>query len=56
MLRGLEHLSYKQAEGDGLVHPGEKKTPGRPHGSLPVLKGRYFNQEGNQLFTWVDSD
>jgi len=27
-----------QAEGAGLVQPGEKKALGRPHGSVPLLK------------------
>ena len=38
MVRGLEHLS--QAEGAGLVQPGDNEAPGRPHRGLPVLEGR----------------
>jgi len=29
----------RKVESTGLVQPGEEKTLGRPHGSLPVLDG-----------------
>jgi len=35
MIRGLEHLSYK----DKLRENEEEKAPGRPHRSLSVFKG-----------------
>ena len=39
MIRGLEHPLQTQAEGDGLVQPGEEKAVGRLDSGLPVLKG-----------------
>ena len=41
---GLEHLAEREerkAEGIGLVQPGEEKALGRPHCSLPILKGDF---------------
>jgi len=32
-------LLQGQAEGAGLVRPGEEKAPGRPYYSLPIFKG-----------------
>lgn len=40
MLIGLEHFPlWRQAEGVGLVEPGEEQTHRRPNCGLPVLKG-----------------
>ena len=30
MMRGLEHLSYEEAEGAGIVQPGEEKAERGP--------------------------
>lgn len=32
-------ILWRQAEGGGLVPSGEEEVPGRPHCSLPLLKG-----------------
>jgi len=48
-------LLQRQVEGVGLVQLGEEKTMGRPHCSLPVLKGSYEQQQ-DQLFIDSDSD
>ena len=37
MIRGLEHLPYKEADGARLVQPGEDKAVSRLHCSLPVF-------------------
>jgi len=40
MIRGLEHLSYKERLRKlGLVQPGESKAPGRPSSRLPLPEG-----------------
>jgi len=39
MIRGLEHLSYKERLRAGVVQPGEEKAAGRPYSSFSVLKG-----------------
>jgi len=39
----------RQAEGAGLVHPGEEKAVSRPHWSLPVLK-RGLQKGGESTF------
>jgi len=36
--RAGTHLLQKQAEGAGLVQPGEGKALRRPHCSVPILK------------------
>lgn len=41
-------------KGLGLFKPGKEKAMGKPHCSFPIFKGR-LKQEGNQLFTQVDS-
>jgi len=56
MARGLEHLSYK----DGLRKLGlfsleKKRLRGGLITAFQYLKGDY-KQDGNQLFTWIDSD
>jgi len=40
VIRGLEHLSYRQADRVGLGQFGREKAAGRPHYSLPVFKER----------------
>ena len=37
------------------VYLEKGKAAGIPHCSLPILN-RVYKHEGNQLFTWVDSD
>ncbi|MDO7824778.1 hypothetical protein, partial [Helicobacter pylori] len=44
----------RQAEGAGLVQPGEKKAWGDLIAAFQYLKGAY-KQEGNQLFERVDN-
>jgi len=39
-LRAGAPLLRRQAEGAGFVQLGEEKAPGRPHCSLPIVKGR----------------
>ena len=33
-------LLWRQAEGSGLIQPGEEKVPGKPHYGLSKVKGR----------------
>ena len=55
MIRGLEHLSYKEnVEGVGLVKPGEKKAPWRLHCGLPILKESL--QTGRRQIFYTGSD
>ena len=44
----------RQAQGAGLIQPGEEKAVRRPHCSLPVFK-RGYEKDKNQLSTGVDS-
>lgn len=37
--RNEASLLWRKTEGSGLVYPGEEKASGRPHCSLPVLRG-----------------
>ena len=47
---------WRQAEGAGLVQPGEEKAlQGDLVAAFQYLKGDY-KQEGNQFLTQVDSD
>ncbi|KAJ7419307.1 hypothetical protein BTVI_26044 [Pitangus sulphuratus] len=50
MIRGLEHLFYKDRLRVGVVQPGEENTLGRPYRSLPVPNGDYKKTEEG-LFT-----
>ena len=55
MIQGLEHLSYANTLKELGLFSMENKRLGRPQYSLPILKGDY-EQDRNQLFTWVGSD
>jgi len=48
-MRGLEHLSYKQAERAELVQPGEEKAPGKPYSDLPVLRKGLQKRRGGDF-------
>jgi len=39
VIRGLEHLPYKDRLRAGALQPGEEKAPGRPYRGLPVPEG-----------------
>ena len=56
MIRGLEHLSYEERLRElGLFSLEKRKLPGDLVVAFQYLKGAY-KQEGEQLFTWVDSN
>ena len=56
MIRGLEHLSYEDSLRElGLFSLEKRRLQGDLNAAIQYLKGDY-EQEGNQLFTWVDSD
>ena len=56
MLRGLEHLSCEEkVEGTGLVQLEKRRLRRDLMVSFLYLKGAY-KQEGERLFTRVDSD
>ena len=56
MIQGLEYLSYEDRVNElGLFSPGKKSLWGNLIVAFQYLKGVY-KHEGNQLFTWVDSD
>ena len=55
MIKGLEHLPRRQAEGAGLVQPGEEKAVGDLIAAFQYLKGAY-KQEGSQLFERVQGE
>ena len=49
MIRGLKYLPYEDRLKELALFSLEKKTPGRPFSSLPVLKGGY-REDGKGLF------
>ena len=56
MIRGLEHLSYEERVREGGVHSLEKRRLwGDDIAAFQYLEGVY-KQEGEWLFTRVDSD
>ena len=56
MIRGLEHLPYEDRLGElGLFSLEKRRLQGDLVDTFQYLKGDY-EQEGNQLFTRVDSD
>ena len=56
MIRGLEHLSYEERLRElGLFSLEKRRLPGYLIVAFQYLKGAY-KQEGNWLFTRVDSD
>ena len=56
MIRGLEHLLYKDRQRElGLFSLEKRRLQGDLIAAFQNLKGDY-KQEGNQLFTQVDSD
>ena len=56
MIRELEYLSYEERSRElGLFSLEKRKLPGDLVVAFQYLKGAY-KQEGEQLFTWVDSN
>ena len=56
MIRGLEHLSYEERLRDlGLFSSEKRRLKGDLIATFQYLKGVY-KQEGEQLFTRVNSD
>ena len=56
MIRGLEHLSYEERLRDlGLFRMGKERVWGDLIVAFQYLEGTY-KQEGERLFTKVDSD
>ena len=56
MIRGLDHLSYEGRLSEvALFSLAKRRLWGVLIMTLQYLKEDYI-QEGNQLFTWVDSD
>ena len=56
MIRGLEHLSYPHRLRElGLFSLEKRRLQGDLITAFLFLKGAY-KQEGEQLFTWIDSD
>ena len=56
MIQGLKHLYYENRLKDlGLFSPEKRMLWGDLIVTFQYLKGVY-KHEGNQLFTWVDSD
>ena len=56
IIRVLEHHSYKERLKDlGLFHLDKRRFQGVLIVAFRYLKGSY-KHEGNQLFTWTDSD
>ena len=56
MIQGLEHLSYEDRLNElGLFSLQKRRLWGDLIAAFQYLKGVY-KHEGNQLFTWVDSD
>ena len=56
MIRGLEHLSYEERlRALGLFSLDKRKLWGDLIVAIQYLKGAY-KQEGERLFTWVDSN
>ena len=54
MIKGLEHLSYYEAEGAGTVQPGEEKAQ---EGNLThVYKMGGNEEDGARLFSMVSTD
>ena len=56
MIRELEHLSYEERLRKlGLFSLGKRRLWGDLTAAFQYLKGAY-KQEGDQLFTWSNSD